>query len=40
MVMENKPKAKPPARFAQKKQNEESKNETVANEDERPIVKK
>lgn len=36
--MENKPKAKPPARFAQKK-SEEAKKEESVNEDERPIKK-
>ena len=36
--MDNKPKAKPPARFAQKK-TEESKKEEPANADERPIKK-
>ncbi len=38
IVMENKPKAKPPARFAQKKAEEVKKEEAVI-EDERPIKK-
>ena len=39
IVMDNKPKAKPPARFAQKKQEETKKESSVQGDDDKPIKK-